>query len=161
MFIAANLQTIQFTSSSLKSGDIFNYSIYEFRLRSFNESGSITGTTGWSNIAEGRALQQAPTAAPSSFSVFQEGNCLSMRLTWQVVERAAIYRIERYNHITLTWESYAQTTELSTIDGSAAGLNNVFFYYRVRAENISGVGPWTSLGAFSVCRTGGGERTIL
>ena len=149
MVISADTETVDFTSSSLIPGDSFGYYNYEFRLQSYNEGGNST----YSNTATGKALQQAPTTAPSSFNVYQLGNCLSMSLDWAPVSRAEWYRLERWNGS--SWDLLlANHPNRWYSDIDAINQNNVYFSYRVRGENSGGVGPWAQNGETAICDGG-------
>ena len=149
MIIGENVITIEFNAASLIPGHIFGYYTYQFRLKSYNEAGSI----GWSNTAEGKALQQAPSSAPSSFNVYQLGNCLSMSLDWAPVSRAEWYRLERWNGS--SWDLLlANHPNRWYSDIDAINQNNVYFSYRVRGENSGGVGPWAQNGETAICDGG-------
>jgi len=82
-----------------------------------------------------------PAAAPANFARSASGT--DIVFTWDAVANAATYRLQNSLNGTSGWASLASgivgltyTLVDGTIDPPA--------YYRVRAENAGGNGPWSS-----------------
>ena len=124
------------------------YVVYEFRIRAYNQGGNAP----WSNIAEGRAVPTAPTVAPSNFTATQPNTCQGVVLTWDGVQYAAYYRIERL--VGPTWTLIEGNVIGNTYqDNSPDVLNkhNELFAYRVQACNTAGCGPYASTSITVTC----------
>ena len=159
--IGPNIETIEFNATTLNPdppSNSFGYFTFEFRLKSYNESGSILGPLGYSNTAEGYALVPAPTAAPVPINLYQNGNCLGVTVYYGAVPRATGYVIERHNGV--SWDVIQPNFPgLSYYDEDFINEHGLIAQYRVKGKNAQGEGPYSStVFVYVSCVTGGGEE---
>ena len=126
-----------------------------FRIRATNEFGGSL----WSEVAEARTVAAGLPGPPSSVYTSPRENAVT--LWWAVPEQDGGSPVTRYEaqwsadgSATGRWSSVG-SSEHPVLDHTGAGVG-VTRYYRVRARNAQGWGPW-SLPPHASATTPGGE----
>ena len=79
--------------------------------------------------------------APILFAIANPDNDGDYRIDWSDVDRAASYVLERDDHPWFDTPTIVANTSVSSFD--VQNQLPGFWYYRVRAVNVSGTGPWS------------------
>lgn len=104
------------------------------------------GDSGYSQYTAGTTLASKPTAAPGNFRAVVDNVAgqTTVVLTWNMVSGATTYEVERR----VENASFAAVTgaDALTVNWfSNSGLDDAtMYYYRVRAKNTGGDGPWAT-----------------
>lgn len=127
--VVGNVTTTSFVDTGLT-----NQTRYFYRVRALAANGSSTNTpNAWATPMPPRP------AAPTNLTA-SPGNA-RVRLTWDPVPRATLYRIWRSTTPDIT-DDMPYFTSVSVTTYTNTGLQNgVTYYYRVKARNVSGGGP--------------------
>jgi large repetitive protein len=117
---------------------------YHWRVRSLQE-----GRQGpWSEIHTFTTVIEAPEITQLTSPRMDEINVLvTPKLTWKAAERAEKYRLQisgSPDFQEIVFESEAAPIEIM----SDRLENRKQYYWRVRAENTGGAGPWSDTGSF-------------
>lgn len=127
---------------------------YYWRVRAKN----VAGYGSWSTARTFKTLELPPTSVPrapllSAPSLFATGVVLSPTFTWTRPTGASTYQIQ-----VSTATSFATmiTDDSSLVNTSYSGVvlnGSTDYYWRVRARNSFGNGPWSELGGFTTAVT--------
>ncbi|MFN3347084.1 MAG: hypothetical protein ACK42E_04675, partial [Candidatus Bipolaricaulaceae bacterium] len=85
-----------------------------------------------------------PTRPPAEVTASFGTDAEAISLTWQPVEGATFYEIERAATEAGPYERAGTSTVTSFQDGVGAENQGKWFWYRVRACNPAGCGPWSA-----------------
>ena len=120
--------------------------LYYYRVRAMNAGGN-------SNYATGSVTTPASVVAPSAVQNLAAAAVSSSQidLSWDAPSTGTTpftYRVERAANTTFTLNFVVVSTSVSGTSLGNAGISaNTTYYYRVRAENTAGNGPYTSTSA--------------
>ena len=139
-----NVATIDSTSDTLKTiSGLLKGKLYYWRV----QVKSAAGSGPWSNVGHFSTAVPLP-AAPELISVSPYPNRPSwFTFTW----RAPLYADEYYIQ-TATDSAFVQIFKATTAPDTSIILTNFvlgeIYYWRVRANNIAGYGPWSEVWSF-------------
>ncbi|MVM39318.1 hypothetical protein GO730_20040 [Spirosoma sp. HMF3257] len=112
---------------------------YYYRVRAINAA----GPSGYSNTADA-TTPVGPPAAPQSL-VATAASTTQINLTWTSVATATNILIEQSPNGTDSWTQIASVAGDATTYGNAGLTQNTRYYYRIRATNASGPGPYSNV----------------
>ncbi len=84
-----------------------------------------------------------PTTAPADLSASTGAYAEQIALSWRAVERAATYEIQRALARDGTYESAGTVGATQFVDAVVPENQGKWYWYRVRACNAAGCGPWS------------------
>lgn len=119
---------------------------YFWRVRAINAAGNGEWSSPWHFITI-EALPPAPlllTPVESATSV-----ALTPEFSWEVTERAVSYTLQISESSTFSPVTVNKTGILSTTYSGTELENGITYYWRVRAENSGGSGPWSESRVFT------------
>jgi len=135
-------------SYDLTTEPLENFKVYYWRVQAVNEN----GVSEWSDIWNFRTIAMVPQAAPELIKPQREGfnEPIAMEFEWSEVQDATSYHLQLATENTFSPEVlivdqkriYATTR---FIQGLSWESN---YYWRVRAENEAGSGPWSEVRSF-------------
>jgi hypothetical protein len=117
------------------------------------------GTSGWSaasrfttttiTVPEGIPIPVSPANGAENVS-------LNPTLTWLPIEGDATYEVQVASHISFQTTHFHWTgisgTSITINDESLIEASASQYYWRVRARNIAGAGPWSAVSTFKTVR---------
>lgn len=138
--------------------DLGNFQKYFWRVRALN----FGGASAWSDIWSFRTLPAEPEAPVLITPADQaSGVAANPQFTWSAVESATGY------HVQLSDDAAFGTTILDASGVpltryAASGLPDAtWHYWRVRATNAAGTGPWSAVSSFRTVRPAPGKVRLL
>jgi hypothetical protein len=140
---------VDLISPTVEAKDLGNFQTYYWRVRAIN----VGGTGSWSEVWSFVTLPAEPDAPVLlTPAVNEKGVAESTQFTWEAAESAATYSMQ------LATDS-AFTNVLLDVKGipftkyAAANLQKAtWHYWRVRAANSAGMGPWSAMHRFMTTR---------
>ncbi|QKZ13136.1 fibronectin type III domain-containing protein [Spirosoma sp. KUDC1026] len=112
---------------------------YYYRIRAVNAAGN----SDYSNVADA-TTPVGPPAAPQSLSAVATSTT-QINLTWNAVATATNILIERSPNGTDGWSQIASVAGNVTTYADQGLNQNTRYYYRIRAVNASGNGPYSTV----------------
>ncbi|GAB3762217.1 fibronectin type III domain-containing protein [Spirosoma pomorum] len=112
---------------------------YYYRIRSANAAGN----SDYSNVADA-TTPVGPPAAPQGLSAVATSTT-QINLTWTGVATATNILIERSPNGTDSWNQISSVTGSATTYADQGLSPNTRYYYRIRATNGTGTGPYSSV----------------
>lgn len=138
------------TDTAVQTGGLSLNTLYYWRARAKN----IAGTGPWSNVWRFKTIPPLPTApllaSPDSGAVNRP---TTLSLKWNSVVAADSFRVEVANDTSFVLPFRDKTVADTQV--SITGLAfDTLYYWRVRAQNILGISPWSSTWNFSTLSSG-------
>ncbi|RPI17435.1 MAG: T9SS C-terminal target domain-containing protein [Ignavibacteriae bacterium] len=123
---------------------------YYWRVRAVNTYGSSS----WSGVWSFTIVPQLP-AAPNLVAPLNnsEINTLTPTLDWDSIPIASSYRLQIAGDSAFTVMMYNDSNITNSFKSISSGLNyNYTYYWKVRAKNSNGTGPWSPVWKFSIAQ---------
>jgi fibronectin type 3 domain-containing protein len=128
-----------------------NNTVYYWRVN----ARTAGGTSDWSSVFHFTTVSAAPTAAPSIVSPASGSTNVPINATlmWTAVTGAKSYSVELSDRQNMNSVLFSATDITATSHGVGGLAGETKYYWRVRAENEGGAGPWSSVANFTTAST--------
>ncbi|HWP82728.1 MAG TPA: fibronectin type III domain-containing protein [Bacteroidota bacterium] len=145
-FAAPLLDDSTLTATSRQVSSLANNTRYFWRVKARNEGGTSNWATAW-NFTTGQVAPSAPTLiAPTDGASNQQTN---VTLRWGSVLTATSYHLQVSMSSVFSPLTYESSTITDTTQQLSGLENGKTYFWRIRAANQSGSGPWSSVWSFS------------
>jgi hypothetical protein len=133
------------TSTSKAVGPLANSATYFWRVRAKNSAGNSDWSATWS-------FSTLPPSA-GALDLFSPGNgavdqAISPSLTWNAVTSASTYCVQLSNASNFTPLLVDDSSLTTTVKAVGPLANGTTYFWRVRAKNAAGTGPWSATWSF-------------
>jgi uncharacterized repeat protein (TIGR02543 family) len=145
------------TINSQVIGTLLNNTTYYWRVQAKN----IGGVSAWSSTWSFTTIVAAP-ATPTLVSpaIGATDQSINPMLSWNLVSGDVTYRLQASTASDFSALVYDDSTRTSNSQAIGILLNNMTYYWRVRAKNNGGISAWSSIWSFTTIVASSGAPTL-